>query len=174
MNTVYKTQDFEQAGIQFRAEFSVDYCHGEPWKEEDGHGEVTDWETRAKRPGELILSESRNHKRFYDLAGAVAKAKAEGWRAPDSELHPEWTEGQEAHHAAMADFERLRAWCAGDWRYSIIEVFPLTEDGDELRSKAAALSGLQSDDSGYLEAVLIELAAEVLESHPELLNVSHA
>ena len=53
---------------------------GPPWEEHDGHGEVSDLTTRDKRPGELLLCQYRNLKRFYDYEGAVLTAKVEGWQ----------------------------------------------------------------------------------------------
>ena len=93
-----------------------EFC-GEPWKECDGHGPVSDWEHRDKRPGELILNEDHGSKRFYDFAEAVKLARRNGWNTKpyyDSNIE---TAGERAHRAAMADYENLRAWCNDEWRY---------------------------------------------------------
>lgn len=52
---------------------------GAPWDEEAGHGPVSDWTTRDKRPGERVLSSDHGSKRFYDVAEANRIAKREGW-----------------------------------------------------------------------------------------------
>lgn len=52
---------------------------GAPWDNSDGHGPVSDWTTRDKLPGELILSSDRSSKRFYDFAAAVQIARKDGW-----------------------------------------------------------------------------------------------
>lgn len=78
--------DFEHAGRTFRAVVLPDYDHGAPWDNEDGHGPVTDWERRAKLPGELVLSGdgrgglgTDSARRFYDFAEAVRIAKRDSW-----------------------------------------------------------------------------------------------
>lgn len=66
-------------GFAFTATIQHDSDHGAPWENEDGHGEVTDWTTRAKLPGELVLCENGRSKRFYDFAGACAIAMRDCW-----------------------------------------------------------------------------------------------
>lgn len=56
-----------------------------PWENDDGCGIVSDWTTRDKHAGGLVLCADRSSKRFYDFAGTVAKAKAEGWGYADCE-----------------------------------------------------------------------------------------
>ena len=34
-----------------------------PWERDDGTGDVSEWTTRAKRPGERVLNEERSQKR---------------------------------------------------------------------------------------------------------------
>lgn len=70
---------FELNGRTFAARLEYDQDHGTPWENEDGHGEVSDWTSRDKAPGELVLSEDRRSKRFYDFAGACRTARVEGW-----------------------------------------------------------------------------------------------
>ena len=74
-----ETFDFTVNGKTYTATIEHDENHGAPWDECDGHGEVTDWEWRDKLPGELVLSEDRHAKRFYDFAGAVKLARRDGW-----------------------------------------------------------------------------------------------
>ena len=87
---------------------------GEPWKNEDGHGPVSEFERRSKRPGELVLNEDRDWKRFYDFAEAVKIARRDGW---DTKPYNTGTAGERAHRAAMADYENLRGWCNDEWHY---------------------------------------------------------
>lgn len=79
MYLTYDWQDFTHEGHNYRARLDVDQHNGAPWENEDGHGDVSDWTTRDKLPGEMVLAEDGRYKRFYNFAGAVAKAKAEGW-----------------------------------------------------------------------------------------------
>lgn len=48
--------EFEHAGRRYRAEVHHDSDMGAPWEEHYGHGPVSDWTIRDKRPGELVLS----------------------------------------------------------------------------------------------------------------------
>jgi hypothetical protein len=76
-----ETFDFVHNGESFVATIKPDYDHGAPWEETDGHGPVTEWESRDKLPGELILNDDgRNgRKRFYDYAEACRIARRDGW-----------------------------------------------------------------------------------------------
>ncbi|MFU7226440.1 hypothetical protein ACM744_06785 [Pseudomonas aeruginosa] len=48
--------------LVFAVEFEDDYDAGTPWEMADGHGPVTGWERRNKRPGELVLNSDRGLK----------------------------------------------------------------------------------------------------------------
>lgn len=144
---------------------------GPPWKEHDGHGPVTDWTTRDKRPGELVLNEDGNSKRYYDYAAACALARADGWNAPPYDV-PGETKRQRAARAAMADFERMQGWCDDSWSWVGVALFELPRDGEERQpghiADAApfgeldhwALWGIESDSPDYHETVALELAGE--------------
>ena len=104
----------EVDGRRFAWWVEPDAGGGAPWDNEDGHGPVSEWTRRGKRPGEMVLVSDRHSRRFYDFAEAVRIARAEGWDAPP---YGEGTAGQRAHRAALADFRRLRDWCEGRWSY---------------------------------------------------------
>lgn len=70
---------FEHKGRTFKVFIRHDDDVDEPWKEEDGHGPVTDWTTESKRPGWWLLNTDRSSSRYYDAQAAMAKAKKEGW-----------------------------------------------------------------------------------------------
>ena len=104
-----------RAGYTATVLVEYDEDSGPPWDDCDGHGPVTDWVTRDKRPGELVLCCGRGGKRYYDYSGALKVARKDGWdAAPYSNTE---TKGQRAHKAVMADYEHLRAWCNEEWRY---------------------------------------------------------
>jgi hypothetical protein len=152
---------FELNGATYAAKLERDDWHGAPWDEECGHGDVTGWETRDKRPGEMILSEDRRAKRFYDFAGAVKLAKRDGWNAKPYDV-PGETKGQRAHKAAMADFNRLRAWCNDDWCYVGVIVATVCPCCDEVQEdNTQSLWGIESDAGEYLFEVAQELAEEL-------------
>lgn len=138
----------------FRVQFERDDNHGAPWEEYDGHGVVSGWEHRDKRPGELVLSSDRGAKRFYDFAESCKKALAERWDA-----HP-YNEGQEtkrqqAAKAARADYEYLRAWCNDEWHYVGVIVTLLDDEGNETEV-SDAIWGIETlGDSHHEQARLI-------------------
>ncbi|AOZ05924.1 TPA: hypothetical protein QDB15_000005 [Burkholderia vietnamiensis] len=70
---------------RFRLNVETDDDKGAPWDEEDGHGPVSDWTTRDKRPGEWVLSSDHGSKRFYDVAEANRIAKRDGWGLSDAQ-----------------------------------------------------------------------------------------
>lgn len=153
------TDTFQHQGHNFRIELVYDDTHGAPWDEEDGHGPVSEWTSRDKRPGEMILCQDRHSKRFYDFAAAVAIARAEGWDAAPYT----GTRGERAARAAMRDFNRLREWCTDQWNYVGVVVHLLDDDGDDM-NEAASLWGIESDDYDYHRDVAKELADEILDA----------
>ncbi len=84
-----------QGGYSATIELQHDSGHGAPWEECDGHGIVSDFETRKKRPGELVLHELRSTTRFYDFAASVKIARRDGWGSKN--CAPEMTNGQKLH-----------------------------------------------------------------------------
>ena len=150
---------FDHNGRAYAAKLEHDDCHGAPWGEEDGHGEVSDWTRRDKAPGEMVLSEDRGSKRFYDYAGACAKALVEGWDAPP---YKTGTRREQAARAALADYNCLRRWCDGQWSYVGVIVAPVCDCCDEIQERAAvSLWGIESDAGDYLAEVARDLAEDL-------------
>lgn len=158
MSDAYRTETRTHGAMQFRIKWVYDHDSGPPWENEDGHGEVSDWTTRDKRPSEMVLSSDRGMKRFYDFAGAVRLARRDGWNtAPYS-----WSsKGAQAHAAALADFKYLQHWCNDEWHYCGIVVTLLDADG-EPEDVDASLWGIESEGDDYHEEVIGELIAECL------------
>ena len=156
-------------GLTFRVTIEHDTDHGAPWENEDGHGPVTDWEHRDKRPGELVLDSDGRAKRFYDFAEACRIAQRDGWDAPP---YKTGTARQRAARAARADFDYLRAWCRDDWHYVGVIVTLLDEDGDEVDS--ASLWGVEDSDSAYVDEVAADLADELAASAADTLRAKAA
>ena len=115
--------------LTFSVEYVCDEDAGAPWENADGHGPVTDWECRDKRPGELVLNSDRGAKRFYDYAEACRQALRQGW---DSAPYNDGTETkrQQAAKAARADYEFLREWCNDQWEYVGVIVTLLDDEGE--------------------------------------------
>ncbi len=158
MSDAYQTETRESGTMSFRVEWFYDDDSDAPWDREDGHGPVSDWTTRDKRPGEMILCSDRRMKRFYDFAEAVKIARRDGWNtAPFN-----WpSKGARAHAAALADYDRMRQWCTDQWHYCGIVVTLLDADG-EPDSVDASLWGIESDSPDYHEEVIGELITECL------------
>jgi len=70
---------FEVDGVTFRVRTEYDEDHGTPWENECGHGPVSDWTSRGKLPGELVLCEDRGSYRYYDYAETCKIARKEAW-----------------------------------------------------------------------------------------------
>lgn len=145
----------------FRVTFEHDHGHGAPWEECDGHGIVTGWERRDKRPGELVLSEDRGSRRFYDFAETCRIARRDGWNA--APYRDDETPRQRAAKAARADYEYLRAWCGDDWAYVVVTVTLLDGDGDET-DISETLGGVETF-RDYHETAAGELADEIMAGH---------
>lgn len=155
---LYDGGTIEVDGHKFRVEFPYDDSGDAPWEREDGHGPVSEWTTRAKRPGEMVLDRDRGSYRYYDFQEAVRIAKRDGW---DAEPYGQGTNGERAHRAAMADFDRLHRWCNDQWSYVGAVVELLDDDGEPTGDKDS-LWGIESDCPDYLEEVARECAGEVL------------
>lgn len=109
---------FDYEGTSFHVEILEDDCEP-PWEHSDGHGPVSEWTSRSKCPGEWILDEDGIVKRYYDFEDAMRIAKRDGLDAPPYGVG---TKGERALRAVTADFEHLRRWCKGDWKYVCLHV----------------------------------------------------
>lgn len=146
--------------LVFKVEFEHDTDAGAPWENSDGHGDVSEWTTRGKRAGELVLSNDRGSKRYYDFAGACRTALRDGW-----DTHPYNTDGketkrQQAAKAARANYEYLQEWCTDRWRYVGVIVTLLDTDCNDTEV-TASLWGVE-DRNDYHETVAQELTDELV------------
>lgn len=144
-----------------------------PWEASDGHGPVTKWTTRDKRPGELVLSRDGGSRRYYDYAEACKIARRDGWNCPPYHVEGE-TAKQRAARAVMADFKRLKSWCNDGWHYVGVCLFELPRDGVQRDARHVAdaapfglladwaLWGVESDDYDYHAEVVRDLIREAL------------
>ena len=173
-----ETSAIERDGFTITATIYHDPDHGAPWEEEDGHGAVTDWTNRQKAPGERILAEAggrgygNTHRRFYDWAGAVKTAKADGWDAPP---YGEGTAGQRAVRAVEADFQHLRAWCNDDWFYVGVAV-TVSRAGVELTGKYDhAIWGTENTAADHINELAADLVGDALDAaRAKLRELTHA
>lgn len=149
-------------GMYATVELPYDECMGEPWKEHDGYGDVSEWTNRDKRPGERILCTDHGSRRYYDFAGAIAKAKKEGWGLAEKELAElaarlgrKPTNGEVIEQAVERDFDRLKGWCDNDWHWVSVHTTLFDADDNEI---ADEWCGGVEDDTDYWQ----EIAADHL------------
>jgi hypothetical protein len=186
---VYDGDTFTHRGYSFKVTHARDEFMGEPWKEHDGHGEVSEWTSRDKAPGERVLIEDRGRsRRYYDVAGAVRTARRDQWgavccascgqeaggigtpaygtvHAIEPADHPFVREprGATAARAVEADFKYLRGWCLDEWSWTCVDVVLLDERG-RATDERESLGGIDGDHDGgkYLTEVAYELADEIV------------
>lgn len=151
---------FEYKDKRFVVTFPYDDNCDPPWDREDGHGPVSEWTTRDKLPGELVLSADRHNKRFYHFGEACRIALRDGWGYAG--MHDGETPRQRAAAAARADYERLRKWCDNQWSYIGVVVHLVDEDDQPLSEYHASVLGIESDRHEYLDETARELAEEIL------------
>jgi hypothetical protein len=144
----------EVDGCTFAVYFEEDCDTGPPWEECDGHGPVSDWTTRDKHPGEMVLNQDRGSRRFYDFAEACKIARREQWGGFEG------TPRQRAAEAAMRDFEYLRAWCNDEWCYVGVIVELLDDAGDGTGIEESCW-GVESDGDGW-KSVATDLAHDII------------
>lgn len=163
---------FELEGAECRVRFEYDDSHGAPWDECDGHGPVSEWAQRDKRPGELVLCQDRRSKRYYDQQEATVIAKRDGWGLGREEatkltvqLGRAPTRNEIVAEAVRRDFEFLRSWCNDDWHYVGVVVELLDEDGEPTKHHDS-LWGIESNAGDYLCTVAHELAEGLLRYVP--------
>lgn len=151
----------ERDGFTFSVKHEHDSEAGTPWDREEGHGPVSEWTRRDKRPGELILHSDRGSHRYYDFEEAVRIAMRDGWgsrHAIDG-----MTKRQIASLAAQEDYENLRAWCNDEWEYIGVIVTLLDADGDETKA-SDSLWGVD-DNGSYADTVADDCAANIISTY---------
>jgi hypothetical protein len=167
-------------GRRYTFKIEHDDGMGEPWKEHDGHGVVSDWTRRDKAPGEVIIASDRGSHRFYDIAGTTRLARRDHWGLSDASkarlaarIGREPKRGDIVAEAVRLDCERMRGWCNDQWHWCGVIV---TSPEGETRS----LWGIESDGYEYHAEVAGELideleseradamAADIAASRPDL------
>jgi hypothetical protein len=132
-------EKFEHKGYKVVIDIHHDEHQGPPWKEHDGHGEVSEWTSRDKRAGELVLVTDRNSKRYYDYAGAIRIANRDGWGLNDEHRYKLWqklgrtpTKREICAASVMFDYEYLRGWCNDEWSWLGYTTTITTPQGKEI------------------------------------------
>lgn len=129
---IIDSEDFVHEGKSYRREIIADDRGAVPWEEEDGHGPVTDWTRRAKRPGELVLAEDRGARLLYDFSAACELARRDGWGWLPGEL-----ETKALPSGFMASCPGLGFSVAPDISQAISALFKKHRDSMSARAYAA-------------------------------------
>lgn len=155
LNTIEKQHN----GYKIKIETHADEDMREPWNEHDGHGIVSDWETRDKRPGELILNSDRHSKRFYDVTATLERARKDGWGlSPESKaalaakLGRQPTAKEVTAEAVRQDYEHLRGWCNDEWQWLGYTTQIETPDGETI--DGASVWGMVSEATAEAESMI--------------------
>jgi hypothetical protein len=152
----------------WRAEIKTEYddAMGEPWKEHDGHGVISEWRSKDidPSPSERVLCEDRGSARYYDVAATLILARKDGWGCGiDAHKHRRvaktadnpWGISRAAIACAVErDYERMRGWCRDDWQW--IGVIATVYDADGEKVSDESLWGIESD-GDYWREVAAEL-----------------
>lgn len=122
MSRAFDETEIEHGEHVITVRWFADEDMGPPWKEDCGHGPVSDWTRREAEEmdevkgyfGERVLCRDRGSYRYYDFAEAIRMALRDGWDAPP---YKTGTKMERAVRSAEADFERLRGWCENEWHW---------------------------------------------------------
>lgn len=171
MSNAYRTDSVTYKGRELTIEYHYDHTMGEPWKEHDCYGVVTDWMSEdSKRPEYRILSEETRGSsvRFYDVQESMKRALKDGWGYVEID---DWmgmvaarrkqpTKRMIAAHAVEQDFKRLCNWCHDHWRWMGIVVI------DDETEEQESLWGIESDGDGphhdaYIQEIIDDLCEQV-------------
>ena len=162
MSDVYERETINHRGRLIRVERCYDTISGPPWQERDGHGIVSGWVTRDKRPGELILSNDGKAHRYYDWEGTMARARKEGWGCGIDDfmrltckLRRCPTRKQVIEDAVRRDFNYLHGWCNDEWHWMGILV------EDEETGVTCSMYSICSTDEAYIKEVTDDLCEEI-------------
>jgi hypothetical protein len=158
MSDIFDTETIDANGQRYRVEYCFDTDHGEPWKESDGHGIVSEWTTRNKRPGERVLCADGHSRRYYDVEATLVRARRDSWGVNGGQ-QPGETARAYAARAVEADYEFLRAWCADEWCYIGVVVTLLDARGVKTRY-SESLWGVETR-AEYHRTIPAELIAEI-------------
>ncbi|MQR02341.1 hypothetical protein [Glaciimonas soli] len=155
-----------KGGLRFRINITRDDSAALPWIDCEGHGVVSDWTSRDKRPGERILCTSyggASH-RFYDVATSMKIARRDKWSSGEWLPNPA-TVGMERARTVEKDFEYLRAWCNDEWHYVGISVTLLSNSDNAITNYNYVLRGIESNSDDYLQQVTHDFMDEMIKQH---------
>ncbi|ALL68698.1 hypothetical protein K788_0000279 [Paraburkholderia caribensis MBA4] len=147
---------------------------------------VSDWTTRDKRSGEVVLCTDRRSRRYYDIRETMKIARRDGWglsdedkaqlmkslaapgivgSGPDQGMYRPGrnpsrplTRGEITAEAVRRDFEFLRGWCRDDWHWLGVVVELLDGNGEVADDVNDSLWGIESEAHDYLKETALDMA----------------
>jgi hypothetical protein len=154
-------------GRRFRVSTTHDDTMGPPWRESDGHGKVRELRTRDdKRAGERLMDDGRGNLWAYDVAGAMAMAKRDGWGVGDRQraemarrLGREPTAGENRAEAVELDYRYCAGWLLNDWCFLAVRVEMLGAHGEVIDDET--LWGVESL-GNYWQEVAKDMAEQII------------
>lgn len=164
----------EVDGFTCTATLYCDDNSSPPWERDCGHGPVSKWTSRVKKPSERVLNEDHGSKRYYDIQDAMKTALADGWGTPDGQKEGE-TKRAYAARAVEHDFDVLKAWCNDEWAYYGVAV-TVKKNGIRLTDQYAhACWGIEGNypgsDNSYFTEVANQNLSEALDAAREKLTL---
>jgi len=149
-------------GFKLTATLHEDRDTYAPWKNEDGHGPVSDWTTREVKPWERVICADRYLRRLYNYSAAVRTAIREGWGVEGGRWADE-TPREYAKRAVEQDIKVLQAWARGEWHYFGVSV-TVEKTGVELvHQYDHACWGIEGNYPGSDNSYLLETANALAE-----------
>jgi len=162
----------EHEGYKIRVAIHHDTDMGAPWEEHDGHGIVSEWTSRDKEPGEMVLCSDRHSRRYYDFKATLEVAKRDGWGLGDEskaklamKLGHKPTAKEIRTEAVQHDFEYCRGWCNDEWVWLGYTTEIETPDGETLDGDSCW--GFEGTDGGkeYMIGEAVSQAEAVIKRH---------
>lgn len=149
--SVYPGQRFtvDHNGRTYQVQIEPDDTKGAPWEEDVGCVQLQRVNAGySRRAGEVFVHQGDRHEWSYvvNMPEALAKARADEWGIPDEDRaafvreHGRPPSKREtALLAVRANLEFLRGWCADEWSYVGVIVWP-----DGHKDRAESLWGIES------------------------------
>lgn len=160
-------------GYVVKISINHDENMGAPWEEHDGHGIVSDWESRDKLPSELVLCEDMRSSRYYDFKGTLKLAKRDGWGLNDDakaklakRIGRKPTAKEILVEAVQRDFEYLQGWCNDDWCWLGYTTEIETPNGETIEGDSC----WGFDDKDYMVSEALSHAKGEIERHKKTMR----
>ena len=165
----YRTDSVTYKGRALTIEYHYDHDTGEPWKEHDGCGVVTEWMRKDhKRPEYRIISTDGESVRFYDVELSMQRARKQEWGCGidafmrlTGEHRRTPTNRMCVADAVERDFQYLKDWCENKWWWCWINVVDVETGENE------SLGGIEYHDfntpeyTAYILEVIVDLCEQV-------------